>query len=72
MYFFLSNMLVKFYYLKYSLIAILSFVGVKLILMHYYKFPEWLSLSFIALSLLIGILVSLKLTKDLDISEIEE
>jgi tellurite resistance protein TerC len=64
MYFFLSNMLVKFYYLKYSLIAILSFVGVKLILVHHYAFPEWLSLSFIALSLLIGILVSLKLTKD--------
>ena len=64
MYFFLSNMLVKFYYLKFSLIAILSFVGLKLILMHYYTFPEWLSLSFIALALLIGILVSLKLTKE--------
>jgi tellurite resistance protein TerC len=64
MYFFLSNMLVKFYYLKFSLIAILSFVGVKLILMHFYTFPEWLSLSFIALALLIGILVSLKITKE--------
>ncbi len=63
MYFFLSNMLVKFYYLKFSLIAILSFVGVKLILMHFYTFPEWLSLSFIALALLIGILVSLKFSK---------
>lgn len=69
MYFFLSNMLVKFYYLKFSLIAILSFVGVKLILMHYYTFPEWLSLSFIALTLLIGILVSLKLTKDKEFIE---
>lgn len=69
MYFFLSNMLVKFYYLKYSLIAILSFVGVKLILMHYFKFPEWLSLSFIALSLLVGILVSLRQTKDGDYIE---
>jgi len=66
MYFFLSNMLVKFYYLKFSLIAILSFVGVKLILMHYYTFPEWISLSFIALSLLVGILVSLRSTKDVD------
>ena len=64
MYFFLSNMLVKFYYLKFSLIAILSFVGVKLILMHFYTFPEWLSLSFIALALFIGILVSLKITKE--------
>ena len=62
MYFFLSNMLAKFFYLKYSLIAILSFVGVKLILAHHYKFPEWFSLTFIALSLLIGIYVSLKRT----------
>lgn len=69
MYFFLSNMLVKFYYLKFSLIAILSFVGVKLILMHHYKFPEWLSLSFIALALLIGIIVSLKLTKEKEFIE---
>lgn len=60
MYFFLSNMLAKFFYLKYSLIAILSFVGVKLILAHHYKFPEWFSLSFIVLSLIIGIYVSLK------------
>ncbi|MCM2301084.1 MAG: TerC family protein [Flavobacteriaceae bacterium] len=60
MYFFLSNMLAKFFYLKYSLIAILSFVGMKLILAHHYKFPEWFSLSFIALSLIIGIYVSLK------------
>lgn len=69
MYFFLSNMLVKFYYLKYSLIAILSFVGVKLILMHYVKFPEWVSLTFIALALFIGIFVSLKLTEGKDIIE---
>ncbi|MBS3992673.1 MAG: TerC family protein [Bacteroidetes bacterium] len=60
MYFFLSNMLTKFYYLKYSLIAILTFVGIKLILAHHYKFPEWFSLTFIALSLLIGIYISLK------------
>jgi tellurite resistance protein TerC len=60
MYFFLSNMLERFHHLKYSLIAILTFVGVKLILAHHIKFPEWVSLSFIALSLLIGIIVSLK------------
>lgn len=59
MYFFLANMLNKFEYLKYSLVAILSFVGVKLILMHHIAFPEWLSLSFIAVALAIGILVSL-------------
>lgn len=60
MYFFLSNMLARFEHLKYSLVTILSFVGIKLILAHHYKFPEWLSLGFIALALGIGIWVSLR------------
>ena len=63
MYFFLANMLEKFSYLEYSLIAILSFVGFKMLLHEYIEVPEWASLSFIALSLLIGVLVSLKLSK---------
>ena len=60
MYFFLANMLEKFSDLEYSLIAILSFVGIKMLVIDYYKFPEWASLSFIALSLLAGIIVSIK------------
>ena len=60
MYFFLANMLEKFSYLEYSLIAILSFVGIKMLIVHYYKFPEWVSLSFIGLSLLVGILISIR------------
>ncbi len=63
MYFFLSNMLEKFSYLEYSLIAILSFVGVKMLAHSYIEIPEWASLGFIALSLLVGILVSLHKTK---------
>ncbi len=59
MYFFLSNMLEKFHYLKYSLVVILTFVGVKLILAHYLHLPEWVSLSVIALSLTGGIIASL-------------
>jgi tellurite resistance protein TerC len=69
MYFFLANMLEKFSYLEYSLIAILSFVGFKMLshdLLKYYNYeiPEWLSLTFIAFSLLVGILVSLKMSKE--------
>jgi tellurite resistance protein TerC len=60
MYFFLANMLAKFSYLEYSLIAILSFVGLKMILHEYIKLPEWVSLAFIALSLIIGIVISLR------------
>ncbi len=63
MYFFLSNMLEKFSYLEYSLIAILSFVGVKMIIHKWVEIPEWASLGFIALSLLVGVLVSLQVAK---------
>lgn len=59
MYFFLANMLERFGYLKYSLVAILSFVGVKMILTHHIEIPEWISLSIIAASLAIGVLYSL-------------
>lgn len=63
MYFFLANMLEKFSYLEYSLVAILTFVGVKMLIHDYVEFPEWVSLGFIALSLATGIIVSLQLSK---------
>lgn len=69
MYFFLANMLEKFSYLEYSLIAILTFVGIKMLLVHHYKFPEWVSLGFIAVSLITGVLVSLKLGREEDLQE---
>jgi tellurite resistance protein TerC len=66
MYFFLANMLEKFNHLEYSLIAILSFVGIKMLIVDYYKFPEWVSLSFIALSLITGIAVSVLKSSEKD------
>ena len=63
MYFFLANMLEKFAHLEYSLIAILSFVGFKMLAHDFVEIPEWFSLAFIALSLSIGIIVSLQLSK---------
>ncbi|HCC71317.1 MAG TPA: hypothetical protein DEQ09_09240 [Bacteroidales bacterium] len=60
MYFFLSNMLDRFRNLKYSLIIILLYVGLKMILSHHIEFPEWLSLSFIVGAMLAGILSSLR------------
>lgn len=68
MYFFLSHMLDRFAHLEYSLIAILSFVGLKMLLHDYIKLPEWVSLTFIGVSLLVGVLVSLKISKD-EVSE---
>ncbi len=63
MYFFLANMLEKFSYLEFSLIAILSFVGLKMLLHDFIEIPEWFSLVFIAISLLGGIIVSLQMNK---------
>lgn len=63
MYFFLAHMLEKFAYLEYSLIAILTFVGLKMLLHNFIEMPEWVSLAFIAISLLTGIIVSLKMSK---------
>lgn len=59
MYFFLANMLEKFSSLEYSLIAILTFVGIKMLAHDYLEIPEWVSLGFIALSLVVGVLFSL-------------
>lgn len=63
MYFFIANMLDVFHYLKYSLIVILMYVGVKLILAHHYKLSIGLSLSIIGLSILGGIVASLVMKK---------
>jgi len=63
MYFFLANMLEKFSYLEYSLIAILGFVGIKMLIHEFIEVPEWASLTFIVVSLGIGILASLQKDK---------
>ncbi|WP_029268919.1 TerC family protein [Flavobacterium sp. KJJ] len=69
MYFFLANMLAKFSYLEYSLVAILAFVGLKMLLHEWILVPEWASLGFIALSLLVGILVSLKFGEEKELTD---
>ena len=58
LYFFLSNMLEKFVYLKYSVFAILLFVSLKLMTASLIKIPEWFSLLYIGISLLSGIYIS--------------
>ena len=59
MYFFLANMLEKFQYLEYSLIVILTFVGLKMLLHDFIEIPEWGSLLVIAAALAVGVFVSL-------------
>jgi TerC family integral membrane protein len=59
MYFLISRMLQKFRYINYSLVAILSFVGIKMLISHHVEIPEWLSLTVIAVALIGGILASI-------------
>ena len=63
LYFFLSNMLQRFVYLKYSVFSILVFVSLKLITASWLDIPEWFSLLFIFISLAIGIYISTLKTK---------
>jgi len=63
LYFFLAGMLDKFQYMKYSLVFILILVGIKMMLVHYYKFPTAVSLSLILGALAIGIFASMLNTK---------
>jgi tellurite resistance protein TerC len=60
MYFLLDSLLTKFRHLHYSLIFILSFVGVKMLLTDVIHLPIWLSLSVIIGALLLGVIISLK------------
>jgi len=71
LYFFLANMLEKFSHLEYSLISILSFVGLKMLLHDFIEIPEWASLAFIALALIVGVIVSLQISKKENTSENE-
>jgi len=66
MYFFLANMLEKFSHLEYSLVAILAFVGLKMILHDFIAVPEWASLGFIAVAILAGVIVSLQISKNIE------
>lgn len=59
LYFAIAGLMVMFRYIKYSLIAILAFVGVKMLLHHHLVIPHVLSLAIIVACLLAGILASL-------------
>jgi tellurite resistance protein TerC len=69
LYFVLSDIIDRFAYLKYSLVAILVFIGVKMILIPlHYHVPIGLSLGLIGAFLLAGVLVSLWRTDAVEVS----
>jgi tellurite resistance protein TerC len=58
MYFLLAGIVTKFVYLKYGLSAILTFVGIKMLIVKWYHVPIPVSLGFIILTLAITIAAS--------------
>lgn len=59
LYFALAGVMRLFHYLGYGLAAILIFVGIKMILVDFYKIPIGVSLSVVALILVIAVLASI-------------
>jgi tellurite resistance protein TerC len=63
MYFAIAGLMEQFRYLKYSLVFILLFVGVKMMLTLHYHIPNLLSLGIILAMLLAGIAASMWMGK---------
>lgn len=59
MYFLLADIAERFHLLKYGLAVILMFIGVKMLLLDFYKIPVWTALGVIALILAASVLASL-------------
>lgn len=59
LYFFLANMLDKFHYVKFALVGVLLFVGIKMMIVHYVKISTGVSLGVILGLLVMGIVFSL-------------
>jgi tellurite resistance protein TerC len=59
LYFILASLLDKLVYLKQAIVAILAYVGVKMILTHHLPIPSWISLVVITATLGAGVVASL-------------
>jgi len=69
LYFALAGVIQRFWLLNYGLAVVLAFVGVKMLIVDFYKIPiEW-SLLFIAAVITISVILSLKITRKEERSE---
>jgi tellurite resistance protein TerC len=66
LYFLLAGVMDKFHYLKLGLSAVLTFVGVKMVIVDFYKIPIGISLGVIALILTAAVVASLWRTRRLE------
>lgn len=63
LYFLLADMADRFHLLSYGLAIVLMFVGVKMLIVDFYKIPVFLSLGIVAAILAIAVVLSLKVPK---------
>jgi tellurite resistance protein TerC len=66
LFFAVAQILSNFYYLQYCLVVILAYVGVKMILTHHLRIPDWTSLVVIGGLLSIGVAASMVRSRVLD------
>jgi tellurite resistance protein TerC len=59
----LAGMIHRFVYLKIGLAVVLVYVGFKMLVSTVYKIPIWASLTFIAVSITVSIIASLRSTR---------
>ena len=58
LYFALAGIMPLFHYLKYGLVIVLTFIGIKMLLAHYYKIPTGIALGVVASVLIIAVVAS--------------
>ena len=58
MYFLLANIIDRFVYLKYGLAFVLTFIGIKMLIVEWYHIPVAVSLAVVFSALLLSVLVS--------------
>ena len=58
LYFALAGIMPLFHYLKYGLVIVLTFIGIKMLLAHYYKIPTGIALGVVVVVLVIAIIAS--------------
>ena len=63
MYFAIAGLMDMFHYLKYGLSAILTFVGIKMLISGWYDMPDMLALGIIAALMAVSILLSILFPK---------
>ncbi len=69
LYFLLAGLIERFEYLKYGLAALLAFAGLKMLLSDVIHLDAWVSLGIIVAILLVSVVVSLVVTRDVEIPD---